>query len=50
MLLGKISRHRMTYFSAALSVMEIVPPLVACEFSQRDVCVMLHQSDFIQQI
>jgi hypothetical protein len=50
MLPGKINSWKMAHLSPALPVMEIASRLEDCDFSQRDIRALLHESDFIHQL
>jgi hypothetical protein len=47
---GKITPWKMKHLSSGLSVTEITSRLEACEFSQRDIRALLHESGFMDQI
>jgi hypothetical protein len=47
---GKITPWKITHLSPGLPVTEIASRLEACEFSQRDIRALLHESGFTDQI
>jgi hypothetical protein len=47
---GKFTPWKMTHLSPGLPVTEITSRLEACEFSQREILALLHESGFTDQI